>query len=186
MATFAAVLAVLAAIGVYLSWTAGRIDRLHARVEGAAAALDAQLVRRSAAAVAAAGRAAPRHPGAAQYLAAAARLCQASEGISPDRAECENALSRALHEFVYATRGPLDPELSLAAHRLSLARRFYNDAVRDTLSLRQRWLPRVAHLAGRAPLPRYFDMDDSMPQGAGSAPDQDRLGLDSSTVESAL
>ena len=34
--------------GFYLSWTAGRIDQLHHRIEVARAALDAQLVRRSA------------------------------------------------------------------------------------------------------------------------------------------
>lgn len=35
------------AIGVYLSWTAGRLDRLHARIDAARAALDAQLLRRA-------------------------------------------------------------------------------------------------------------------------------------------
>ena len=34
-------------VGVYVSWRAGRLDRLHARVEAARAALDAALVRRS-------------------------------------------------------------------------------------------------------------------------------------------
>jgi len=34
-------------IGVYVSWRAGRIDRLHTRVEMARAALDATLLRRS-------------------------------------------------------------------------------------------------------------------------------------------
>ncbi|PAX87795.1 hypothetical protein, partial [Streptomyces albidoflavus] len=37
----------LLAIGVYLSWTAGRLDRLHARIDAARAALDAQLLRRA-------------------------------------------------------------------------------------------------------------------------------------------
>lgn len=183
MATFAAVLAALAAAGVYLSWTAGRIDRLHARVEAAAAALDAQLVRRAAAAVAAAGRAAPRHPEVAQYLAAAARVCQTGEGITAERAEFENALSRALREFVKVSGASLDPELALAAHRLSLARRFYNDAVRDTISLRQRWLPRTAHLAGRAVMPTYFDIDDSIPQAAEAGHDRNAWEADSPTVE---
>ena len=32
-------------VGVYVSWRAGRLDRLHARVEAARAALDAALVR---------------------------------------------------------------------------------------------------------------------------------------------
>ena len=47
------ILIVVAAIlvGVYVSWRAGRLDRLHARVEAARAALDAALVRRSAVAL---------------------------------------------------------------------------------------------------------------------------------------
>ncbi|HYB48580.1 MAG TPA: hypothetical protein VED20_14715 [Streptosporangiaceae bacterium] len=38
-------------IGVYVSWRAGRIDRLHARVDMARAALDATLLRRSSVAL---------------------------------------------------------------------------------------------------------------------------------------
>jgi len=39
------VIAVALFIGVYVSWRAGRIDRLHARVEMARAALDVTLLR---------------------------------------------------------------------------------------------------------------------------------------------
>src|ERR1700729_3112303 len=45
------VIALVACIGVYISWRAGRLDRLHARLEAARAALDAALVRRSAVAL---------------------------------------------------------------------------------------------------------------------------------------
>jgi hypothetical protein len=45
------VIAVALFIGVYVSWRAGRIDRLHARVEMARAALDATLLRRSSVAL---------------------------------------------------------------------------------------------------------------------------------------
>ena len=41
------VIAVLALTGVYVSWRAGRLDRLHARLDVARFALDAALVRRS-------------------------------------------------------------------------------------------------------------------------------------------
>ncbi|WP_082537813.1 hypothetical protein [Angustibacter sp. Root456] len=44
-------LLVLALLAWYLSFSASRLDRLHHRVEGAVAALDAQLVRRAEAAV---------------------------------------------------------------------------------------------------------------------------------------
>ena len=45
------VIAVLAMIGVYVSWRAGRLDRLHARLEAARFALDAALIRRSSVAL---------------------------------------------------------------------------------------------------------------------------------------
>jgi hypothetical protein len=50
-----------------------------------------------------------------------------------------------------------------------LARRFYNDAVRDTRELRGRRLPRLLRLHARRPLPRYFDIDDRPGGVVGSA-----------------
>ncbi|WP_163570284.1 hypothetical protein [Fodinicola feengrottensis] len=44
-----------------------------------------------------------------------------------------------------------------------VARQIYNDAVRDSLALRRRRLPRALGLAGHTPAPRYFDIDDSLP-----------------------
>ena len=41
------VVAVLIAFAWYLTYTAARLDRLHTRMEGTYAALDAQLVRRA-------------------------------------------------------------------------------------------------------------------------------------------
>ena len=49
-ADVAVVVALLLALAWYLSYTAARLDRLHARVEGSLASLDAQLVRRAEAA----------------------------------------------------------------------------------------------------------------------------------------
>src|SRR6266852_3664881 len=45
------IIALAVLIGVYVSWRAGRLDRLHTRVETARAALDAALVRRSSVAL---------------------------------------------------------------------------------------------------------------------------------------
>lgn len=47
----AVIMAIVLAVGWYLSYTAVRLDRLHHRVMGTAAALDAQLVRRAEAAL---------------------------------------------------------------------------------------------------------------------------------------
>ncbi len=59
-------------------------------------------------------------------------------------------------------------ELESASHQVFLARKFYNDAVAATLAARQRWLARVLRLAGRAPHPEFFEIDDSLvPAGGG-------------------
>ena len=51
IADIAIVVAAALLIGVYVSWRAGRIDRLHVRVDMAQAALDATLLRRSSVAL---------------------------------------------------------------------------------------------------------------------------------------
>ncbi|MFC6706710.1 hypothetical protein [Flexivirga alba] len=43
----AVVIAVVALVAWYLSYTAARLDRLHTKVEGSVSSLDAQLVRRA-------------------------------------------------------------------------------------------------------------------------------------------
>jgi hypothetical protein len=41
-----------------------------------------------------------------------------------------------------------------------IARRFYNDTVRDALVVRDKRVVRWLGLAGHAPHPAYFEMDD--------------------------
>jgi hypothetical protein len=66
-------------------------------------------------------------------------------------------------------------ELESASHQVFLARKFYNDAVAATQIARQRWLARVLRLAGRAPSPEFFEIDDSLvPAGdTGTGPAAD-------------
>ena len=64
----------VALLAVYVSWTAGRLDRLHARVDASWAALDAQLVRRAAAARAVATHLVDPRAGGALGVAARAAL----------------------------------------------------------------------------------------------------------------
>ena len=49
-------------------------------------------------------------------------------------------------------------ELADAEARVLLARRFHNDAVRDTLALQDRRAVRWLKLGGTAPLPSYFEI----------------------------
>jgi hypothetical protein len=168
------ILIVVAAIlvGVYVSWRAGRLDRLHARVEGARAALDAALVRRSAVALelAAGGL---LDPATSLLIASAAHDARAA-GQLDERAQSDltRALRAALSQPGFRTAlasqtggDELLGELEAAAHQVFLARKFYNDAVAATRSARRRWLVRLLRLAGGAPLPEFFEIDDSLVAG---------------------
>ena len=55
---------------------------------------------------------------------------------------------------------------------MQVARRFYNDAVRDTRSLRAGRMPRVLHLAGHVDLPQFFDIDDTVPDALADDPSE--------------
>ena len=144
---------------LYSLWTAKRLDRLHARVDTATAALDAQLRQRATAALAFAQTA--RGPWAGELAAAAQAALQVS-GLGHDREAVESALSRAL----VAADADIDAELADAGlvdvvTRTGFARRFRNDAVRDALIVRRRRIVRWFHLAGTASLPSFFEMDEA-------------------------
>jgi hypothetical protein len=155
-------------------WTLVRLSRLEARVARAWTTLDVQLQRRAGLAE----ELARQYPAAvgedrAGYLAAFAADARApGDG---DRELAENLLGRELRELGDLDGVPqaLRSDLDGTATRVSLARRFYNDAVRDTAALRRRRLPRLMRLHGARPLPRYFDIDDRLdrvatdPDGAG-------------------
>ncbi len=146
-------------VGAYIVWTAGRLDRMHARVDAAWSALDAQLVRRAFAAQAVVDRL-PVGPERAELAAAVARAVEAGEG---GRERIENDLTRALRVGLVVAPGPLElTELRVAAERVGLARSFHNSAVRDTRALRRRKVPRLLRLAGHRALPAFFDVDDTV------------------------
>jgi hypothetical protein len=157
---------------LYLRSLAGRLDRLHVRLEAAGAALDAQLVRRSAAAAELA-HAGLLDPASSLLLADAAHEAQTAAAEDPARREIvEGELSSALRAAVGdedvadLARTPhhaLVDELRSACQRVVLARRFNNEAARSTLRLRSRPLVKRLRLAGGAPWPRPFEMDDAPP-----------------------
>jgi hypothetical protein len=147
----------------WVTFTLTRLDRLHARVDAAQAALDAQLVRRAAALLHLAEMPRSGIPDE-QALELAAAAHAALSVNPPDRKAAENRVARAITALAARRESlPADPvgELSEAATRVLIARRFFNDAVRDTRTLRARRMPRLLHLAGRRELPQYFDIDDT-------------------------
>ena len=153
----ALVVALVVLLGVYVSWTAGRLDRMHARVDASWAALDAQLVRRAAAARALV----PLLPASlADQLDAAAH--DALEAGEQGREQVENRLSRALRSALPALPDDVDlAELETSLTRVGLARSFHNTAVKDTRALRLRRLPRAQRLHGHRRLPEFFEIDDT-------------------------
>lgn len=183
------VLVVLAIVlwGFYVSWRASRLDRLHNRVEAARTALDLALVRRAAAAseLASSGL---LDPATSLLLADAVRRVRAVGPAERDLAESD--LTRALRATLgdpdfrdelagdegdegddgdddgpgaaSGGAGELVAEVEAAAQQVFIARKFYNDLAGRTVYARRRPLARALRLAGRAPLPGFFDMDDAM------------------------
>jgi hypothetical protein len=135
--------------------TANRLDRLHVRTEAAWSALEGALARRIVAtrAVSAAGGLDPPQADELRRLADVADNADRAH-----RADAENDLSRALSTVPAAAEPELAAELADAVERVLLARRFYNDAVRDTRALRAVLFTRVFGLAGRAAMPDYFEI----------------------------
>jgi hypothetical protein len=162
---------VLVVLAWYLSFSAARLDRLHARVEVARAALDAQLVRRASVALELATTGL-LDPATSVLLADAAH--GAREATADGRELAESDLSGALRAALDDPQavGILDDavagravqqELDAAWRRVELARRFHNDAVRATRTFRRKRAVRYLHLAGHADWPQTFEMDDARP-----------------------
>jgi hypothetical protein len=175
------IIAIALFIGVYVSWRAGRIDRLHARVEMARAALDVTLLRRSSVALELA-TSGLLDPATSLLLAGAVHGTRqgGSGGMGPPgqdserpRDLAESDLTRALRaafsqpDFRASLSGKegadeLLAEVEAAAHQVFLARKFYNDVVAATREARRRPLARILRLSGRAKAPEFFEMDDSL------------------------
>ncbi|AOS62886.1 NUDIX hydrolase [Actinoalloteichus hymeniacidonis] len=178
LAVVLAVLVVLLLVGGWSLLIANRLNRLHIRTDAGWAALEASLGRRAVVARAVAA-VAPLGAGTGEDRSpapvTAAEPGTNPLGVDPDRLRdaaweaertsrsgrehSENLLGRLLGELD-RTRlsSPLAAELVEAEERVMLARRVYNDAVRDTLALRARRPVRWLRLAGGAPPPEYFEI----------------------------
>lgn len=148
--------AVLAAAVGWAYQTANRLNRLHVRCDLSWQALDGALARRAVVARTVAIEA----YGDAVVGRRLAALADVAERASRDvRETAENALSAELAMVDAASLPPaMVAELADAEARVLLARRFHNDAVRDTVALRERPLVRALHLGGTAPMPTYFEI----------------------------
>lgn len=167
---------VVALVGLYLGMTAGRLDRLHKRIDTAWLSLDAHLLRRSGAALelAASGL---LDPASALLVADAAHTARTAPDEDPvARGLAESDLTRALdavladHEDVEELREvpegrEMVDDLAASCRRVELSRRFLNDGVRACRMVRRQRLVRLFGLAGHTRWPETFEMDDTPPAG---------------------
>jgi len=154
--TLALLVVVFLLVGLWAFQTANRLDRLHVRYDLSWQALDGVLARR---AVVARAVAVDAYGGGPDGKRLAALADTAERAPRTAREAAENELSAAL-ALVDPASLPvaLVAELADAEARVLLARRFHNDAVRDTLALRERPLVRILRLGGTAALPTYFEI----------------------------
>ncbi|MFB1297243.1 NUDIX domain-containing protein [Mycobacterium sp. pW049] len=157
----------VAAVLLILVWayqTANRLDRLHVRYDLSWQALDGALARRAVVARAVAVEA---YGGGPEGKRLAALADAAERAPRSSREVAENELSAALARVNPSSLAvALVAELADAEARVLLARRFHNDAVRDTLALRERPLVRILRLGGTAALPSYFEIAEGGEESA--------------------
>lgn len=147
---------VILAIGAWALQTANRLDRLHVRYDLSWQALDGALARRAVVARAVAVDAYSPGPDA-DRLAALADAAERAPRSAREAAENELSAALAVVDPESLPKA-LIAELADAEARVVLARRFHNDAVRDTLALRERPAVRILRLGGTAALPTYFEI----------------------------
>lgn len=146
------VLAAAALIGLWLSLTASRLNRLHIRTDAARLSLEGALETRSAIVSVLRPDLAAR---TGQTPAVALRATDMSA-----RSDAENVVLRQLHQ-----EDLVAPAFVEASVKVDLSARFYNEAVGDTRDLRKRPAVRFFRLAGSAPLPEFYE---AMSTGDGS------------------
>jgi hypothetical protein len=169
---------VLVLLGLWLSWTATRLDRMHHRIDVARASLDAQRLRRSGTAIELAS-ADVLDPASRLLLMDAAHSARETgpEAFEPAESDLSEAL-RAVFEDpkdvevlrTDSDAGPLVAALASDCRKLELARRFHNDVVVSARALRSRRRVRWLRLAGRAADLWAVDLDDVPPPALVGSP----------------
>jgi hypothetical protein len=157
----------------YLSHQAGRLDRLHHRIDVAELALHGQLLRRGG--IVAELAAVPGIDPALSVIwgQAAHEVLILPEVASPARTEVEDELTGILAMTLgdqdevneirsIAHAGALLEELAQVSTRIQMSHQFHTDAVRDCLEIREQFLVRFAHLAGFAKPPARFALEDQI------------------------
>ena len=156
----------------YLSTQAGRLDRLHHRIDVAQAALDTHLARR-------AGIVTELSSSDVLDVVTAAMLSQSAHdalaaGDLDDfaRLEAESDLTDVLCaalddidelDLTDPVQLGLMDELQQICGRVVMSHQFHTDAVTDCINIRRQLFVRVLFLAGRAAMPKPLEFRDTAP-----------------------
>lgn len=171
-------LLVLAALvfGVMMLFSASRLDHMHGRLDSLRISVDAQLLRRAAAA----SELAMSHlvdPATSLVLVDSVHAARTADDSQREAAESDltrtlflafgdETATRVLRTDPAADR--LVAELAVACRRVAMARTLYNDTVRSTVRVRRSAVVRWLRLAGTAPMPEPIEFDDRIPAGLRS------------------
>ena len=167
------VVALVVAIGWYLSHQAGRIDRLHQRIEQLHSTLDANLALRAATACELAAFLDPASEAILLAVAHEALTAHGNDAALSDIARCESELTSTIVEVCSdaatveallrsATAAQLLQDLQEVGRKVSMSRRFHADLVQACRRIRAQRLVRVFYLAGRAAMPSPMDFADDI------------------------
>ena len=156
----------LGIIGVYLSHMAGRLDRLHLKIQNNRTSLQKSLLTRATRSQTVARDYAPGCEAAEQVLAIATE-CLQPDDQSRESWFVESRLTAALLKLsAQPAPAPSLPDwerLITSARKVALARTFYNDTTRMCQKLRKRRVVRWFRLAGYAAYPQAINFDDRVP-----------------------
>lgn len=139
IAVFVAAVAV-----VWASGLAQRLNRLHIRTDAARISLQGALDARAAVVEV-------LQPELAEEINRLPTTVLRATDMGR-RSDAENALARRLSPEVVG-----NSSFIAASTRVDLAARFYNEAVADTRDVRSRPVVKFFKLAGRAPLPEFYE-----------------------------
>ena len=159
----------------YLSHQAGRLDRLHHRIEVTRSSLDTHFAQRSAICNEICSTNSLDPVSSALLLQATHEAIYGGGIETSARQSSESELSEVLVDIIDGPEFMADAatdavladqlkQLELVWGRIALAYQFHNDAVRDCLLIRHQVIVRVFRLAGRAALPVAIELDVAPPK----------------------
>jgi hypothetical protein len=164
---------VLMAVAIwYLSAQAGRLDRLHHRIDVAQAALDTHLARRAGVVAELASSDVLDVVTAAMLSQSAHDALAAGDLDELGRLEAESDLTDVLCaalddvdqlDLSDPVQLGLMDELKQICGRVVMSHKFHTDAVADCINIRRQLFVKVLFLAGRAAMPKALDFRDDAP-----------------------